>query len=534
MLRARTFWMAALWMATLAAVLPACSSSTPAQHGMVLNRGNGGEPKTLDPQQIDGTWESNIVGDMLIGLTTDDPEAKPIPGAALSWETSADGKTWTFHIRPHLWSDGVPVTAHDFVFAWQHLLDPRTASAYAYNLWLVKNGQQISAGNLPPTALGVSAPDDKTFVVALEHPAPYLLELLTHHSTFPLPKHVVEKYGAQWTQPGHIVSNGPYMLKDWRPNDHLTLIKNPKFYDAKTVRIDTVNFYPTTDTQAALKQFRAGALDTQNPLPALEIDWMRAHIPDALQIKPYLGIAYMVANSSHKPFDDVRIREAIDLAVNREMIAQRIYKLGEPAAYSIVPSGVANYPGGTALRFKTLSYDQRIERAQALMTAAGYGPSRHLQTTYSATTDNDNKRAAAAIQSMLRAIYIDVEIVSSDIQIHFANLQSGNFDLAGAAWIADFNDASNFLDLLRGDSGKNYGRYNRPAYDALLDKAQQQADAKARGEILKQAEQMALDDYAWIPVRYLVTRDLVQPYVKGWKPNLRNFNRTRWLWVEKH
>lgn len=530
MFRMRTF------IAAASAVLfvVACSPSTPVQQGMVLNRGNGGEPKTLDPQQIDGTWESNIVGDMLIGLATDDAEAKPIPGAALSWETSADGRTWTFHMRPHLWSDGVPVTAHDFVFGWQHLLDPKTASAYAYNLWLVKNAQKISSGTLPPSALGVSAPDDKTFVVELEHPAPYLPELLTHHSSYPLPKHVVDKYGMQWSQASHIVSNGPYMLKAWRPNDYVTLVKNPKFYDAKSVRIDTVNYYPTTDTQAALKRMRAGELDTQNPFPALEIDWMRAHMPDALQIEPYLGVAYLMTNSRHKPFDDVRVREAINLAINREMIAQRIYKIGEPAAYSIVPPGVANYPGGAALSFKNLSYGQRIKKAQGLMIAAGYGPNHRLQTTYSTTTDNDNKRASAAYQSMLRAIYVDAEIVSADIQIHFANLQAGNFDMAGASWIADFNDATNFLDLLRSDSGKNYGHYTKPAYDALLDKAQLESDAKIRGDLLKQAEQMALDDYAWIPTRFIVTRDLVQPYVKGWKSNLRNFNRTRWLWVEKH
>jgi oligopeptide transport system substrate-binding protein len=537
MLRVRTFWVAALpgiWTAILAGVLAACSPSAPTSHGMVLNRGNGGEPKTLDPQQIDGTWEANIVGDMFLGLTTDDPRAKPIAGAATDWAVSVDGKTWTFHLRLHLWSDGVPVTAHDFVFAWRHLLDPKTASSYAYNLWLVENGEKITAGKLPPTALGVSAPDDRTFVVRLMHPAPYLPELLTHHSAYPIPMHVVEKYGAQWSRPDHIVSNGPYMLKDWRPNDHVTLVKNPKFYDARSVRIDTVNFYPTTDTQAALKQLRAGALDTQNPLPALEIDWMRAHIADALEIKPYLGVAYIVANSRRKPLDDKRVREAISLDINREAVTQRIYRLGETPAYAMVPPGVANYSAGAALKFRPLPYDARIKQAQALMLAAGYGPERHLQTTYATSTDPDAKRASAAYQAMLRAIFIDVEIVSTDIQIHFANLNSGNFDLAGASWIADFNDAANFLELLRSDSGKNYAHYNNPAYDALLDKAQQEPDAKARGQILEQAEQMALNDDAWIPVRFMATRDLVQPYVKGWVPNPRDFNRTRWLRVEKH
>ncbi len=499
----------------------------------VLNRGETGDPKSLDPHYIDLTLEINIVGDMLIGLATEDAAGHAIPGAAQSWDTSPDGKTWTFHLRNHQWSDGTPVTAGDFVFAWQRILNPKMAAPYAYQLWVVKNAHAISDGKLPVTALGATAKDDKTLVVQLEHPAPYLPELLAHNTTYPLPRHVVEAKGGQWALPKNYVANGPYVVKDWIPNDHVTLIKNPKFYDAAHVHIDRINYIPMTNSVAALKWMRAGALDTYSFLPSQEIDWIRAYMKDALQMIPYLSVYYINLNFNRKPFDDIRVREALNLAFNREAITQKIIRLGEPAAYSIVPPGTANYPGGAAMDFKSLSYPDRIRKAQGLMREAGYGPDHHLNTTYATTTNPDSKRIAAAFQDMLSAIYVDADIVQSDVQIHYKKLQSGDFDLAYANWVADFNDATNFLDLLRCDSGNNYGRYCNKNYDALLDRANQETDVAKRGALLRQAEDIALKDYAWLPMRFANTLDLVQPYVKGWIANARDINRTRWLWIDR-
>lgn len=521
-----------LFLAAVLAVMVSACSKPAENHGMVLNRGNGGEPISLDPQHIQGTWESNIIKDLLVGLTTEDAQGHPSPGAAESWDVSTDGKTWTFHMRDHMWSDGVPVTAHDFVYAWRRLQDPKTAAYYAYNMWIVKNAQAIAAGKMQTSSLGVNAPDDKTLIVQLEHPAPYFPELLMHQTAFPVPEHTVEKLGDAWARNGNYVSNGPYMLKDWLPNDHVTLVKNPKFYDAAHVRIDRVNYIPSVDTQAGLKRIRSGELDTQNPIPAMEIRWMRKNIPDALHLTPYLGINYVLMNMRRAPFKDVRVRHAINLAYNREHVAGKLMNLGEPPAYSMLPPGVANFPGGVELDFKITPYDQRVVEAQALMRAAGYGPTRHLHASYNTSTDPDSKRVAAAVQDMMRAIYIDLEIVPSDVQIHFQTLRNHNFDIAAAAWIADFNDATNFLDLLRSDSGNNYGGYKNPAYDALLNKAQQEPDGQKRGELLAQAERMALADYAWVPVLYRVTRDIVQPYVKGWVATPSNFHPTRYLWIE--
>jgi oligopeptide transport system substrate-binding protein len=511
------------------AFLAACS---PPPQGTYLNRGNGGEPKSLDPHHIDGTWESNIDGDLFLGLTTEDAAARPIPGAATDWQTSPDGLTWTFHIRKHLWSDGVPVTAHDFVFGWERLLDPKNAAPYAYNMWVMKNARAISDGKLPPSALGVSAPDARTFIVHLEHPAAYLPELLTHQAAYPIPEHLVRKLGNAWSLQKNIVSNGAYTVQEWVPNDHVTLIKNPRFYDAVHVRIDTVRYLDTTNSQTALIEFRGHQLDTQNPFPALAIDWMQANIPHAIRRVPYLGIDYLTINVARKPFDDIRAREVLNLAYNREIIAGKIRRIGELPAYDIIPPGVANYPNTGALDFKQLSYPARIAKARALMAQMGYGPAHRLHLTYMTSTNPDQRRTAALLQQMLSQVYIDMTINSVEVQILYSRMQAHDFDISNAVWIADFNDASNFLDLLRTGGDNNYGNYSNSRFDALLDKAQQTVDLRTRGALMQQAEDIALKDYAWVPCYYQVTQDIVQPWVKGWVPNIRDFNRTRWLRVE--
>lgn len=497
-----------------------------------LVRGNGSEIKSLDPHYIDGQWEANVVGDALVGLTTDAADGTPMPGAATSWETSPDGKTWTFHLRDHVWSDGTPVTAEDFAFAWRRILEPARGAPYAYYLWLIKNAKAISDGKLPTSALGVTAKDDKTLVVTLDHPAPYMLEYLLHQAVFPVPRHAVLKYGNAWARPENYVANGPYIPTEWVQNDHITLTKNPRFYDAANVKLITIIYKPTGDTQAALKAIRAGELDTQNLVPTAEITWMRKHIAPTLQLNTTLAVNYLSVNFRHKPFQDLRLRQAISLAYEREIMTDKILRLGEPAAYHFIPPGTANFAAGAHVWFEALNPQQRLAKAQALMVAMGYGPDNHFHTTYDTTTTPDSKRGAAAIQAMLRRIYIDVEIVNSDTQIFYKKLQNGQFDMASGAWVGDFNDASTFLDLLRADSGNNYGRYNNPRFDTLLDKANQTIDARARGELLRQAEQILLDDVAISPSRFLVTQDIVEPYVKGWIPNVRDFNRSRWLWID--
>lgn len=509
------------------------SQAAGATDAIVLNRGNGVEPKSLDPAVIDGIWEGQIAGDMLLGLTTEDAESRPIPGAAESWEASGDGLTWTFRLRDHTWSDGVPVSAEDFVFAWRRILDPRTAAPYAYYLFPIKNARAVNTGRQPATALGVSAPDTKTLVVTLENPVPFMAEFLTHPTMFPIARHVVEAKGADWARPGNYVANGAYVLKEWVPNDHVTLVKNPRFYDAANVKIDVVNYYPTQDSDAAIRRLRAGELDTQDPIPPQQIDFLRANMADALKIAPTLTISYLSINLTRKPLDDVRIREALNLAIERETLVERIIKLGDLPAYNLVPPGTANYPGGVEMRFKTMPFDERFARAQELMRAAGYTSERRLRIRWATTTNAVTRQTVAPLQEMWRRIYVDVDIDQSDTQINYQKLEDGDFDIGTAGWIADYNDASNFLDVLRTGGGNNYGRYINAKFDALLDQATTERDLEKRGQILVQAEQMMLDDYPLVLVRFQTQPAIVQPYVKGWIPSSKQLNRTRWLTVQK-
>ncbi len=534
LMRRRDFAILALTFA-LAACGPNAEAPTEgAATEMVLHRGNTAEPESLDPSQTSTLWAAHIEGDLFLGLYTEDAEGKTIPGAAVESSVSEDSLTWTFHLRDHLWSDGTPVTAGDFVFAWHRMVDPKTAAKYASILYPFKNAQAIVEGKIPPSSLGARTIDDKTIELELEQPTPFLPELLTHGTTYPVPRHIIESKGDAWVRPGNLVSNGAYTLSEWAPRDHITLVKNHRFYDSANVKIDRVVFYPTEDSQAALRRLRAGELDTQDPLPAQQIDWIRANIPEMLKQSPILSLDYVVMNQMRKPFDDVRVREALNLGYDRETLTNVIYRLGEVPAYNIVPPGVANYPGGASFAFKDTPKAERIARAQALMRQAGYGPDKPLRTTYMTSALPDARRAAAAVQDMWKEIYIELEIVQLEGQIAYARLKEQDFDISAAAWIADFNDASNFLFLLTtSNGGLNYGRYSSEEYDRAFKAASGEIDLAKRGQLFLEAEKIALRDHALITRDFRSTRTLVQPYVKGWIPNAKDVNRTRWLSVER-
>jgi oligopeptide transport system substrate-binding protein len=299
------------------------------------------------------------------------------------------------------------------------------------------------------------------------------------------------------------------------------------------VRIDSVSYTPIPDPGAALKRYRAGELDTLDPFPVNQIDWLRANLPKELHVAPMLAIAYLPLNLSDPALKNARVRRALNLAYDREPVVQKILKLGEPAAYGYVPPGVAHYPGGAAMDFRTLPYPARVAEARKLMQAAGYGPFNRLHLTFSTTTSPDSRRVAAALQAMMTQIYIDLRIENSDQQIFFRNLRMHQFQIGRAVWLADFNDATNFLDLLRSDSGNNYAGYRNPRYDSLLNAAEDEPDSKKRGEILLSAEKLLLTDYPWIPERFFSQTVMVKPIVKGWVTNIKLTNRTRWLWIQK-
>jgi oligopeptide transport system substrate-binding protein len=501
----------------------------------VFHRGNVADPGSLDPNLFQSESEQNVLQDLMVGLMTSDPAANPVPGMATSWTTSEDGLTWTFKLREALWSDGVPVTADDFIFSWRRLLDPKFGASYAYFIYCVKNARAVNAGKLPLTALGVSAPDPHTLVMALEHPAPYLLEMLTHMSIYPVPRHVVGAKGKDWSKPENYVCNGPFTLAEWVPHDHITLNKNPRFYDAANVKLDKVIFYPTDDYGAALKQFRAGELDIQLRLPSEQIDWIRQNMPETLDPTPQLTMEMVVCNQGRPPFGDVRVRAAVNYVLNREAITNKIRRVGDMPAYNIVPPGTANFPGGNAFDFKSWPYDQRIAKAQELMRQAGFGPGKRVKTTFMirSTAAGAGRAVAAAIQAMLALAYIDVSIIPNDFPIFINATQIHDFDMAEAAWGADFNDAETFLALFQTGGGDNWGQYSNPAFDALLAAEQREKDLTARGRILAEAEAQLIRDHAAMPLYFFIDPDIVRPYVKGWVGNSTNYHLSRWVSIDQ-
>jgi len=501
----------------------------------VFRRGNVAEPETLDPLMSSGVQEFEIIGDLMVGLMALSPGAQPIPGMATHWKTSADGLVWTFYLREAQWSDGKPVTADDFVFSWRRILDPAIASTYAYFLYLVKNATAVNAGKLPGTALGVRAIDDRTFEIQLVHPAPYLLEMLTHTATMPLPRHVVEANGPQWTRPGTYVGNGPFVLKRWIANEYVLVEKNPRFYDAANVALNQVFFYPTADYGAALQRFRAGELDFQDRFPEQQIAWIRENMPKTLRPMPQLITEIIAFNHKRKPFDDVRVREAINLALNREAITSRVLRAGHLPAYKIVPPGIVNYPHDTGLNFRAMPYPERLERAKNLMRAAGYGINQRVETTYMlrATVPGMYRSVSAVVQQMLAQIFIDIAIIPNDMQVFYPAIQVHNFDIAEAGWQADFNDASNFLDLYRTGGGNNWGEYSNPRFDAMLDSAQHDPNLESRGRKLAAAETIMLNDFAAAPLFYWTNLNLTWPYVKGFQANVVDYHRSRWISIDQ-
>ncbi len=497
--------------------------------------GNAAEPFTLDPGLVDSTWEDFIVGDLMMGLTTDDAMARPIPGMAESWQTSTDGLTWTFRLRDAQWSDGVPVTADDFLFAWRRILDPKTAASYAYFPYIIKNAQAINAGHMPGSALGAFALTPRTLEVHLEHPAPYLLEMLTHTSMMPLPRHVVQAKGKEWTQPGNYVGNGAFLLTEWIPNDHITAAKNPRFFDAANVKLERVIYYPTDDYSAALRRLRAGELDAQDRLENNEFGWIKRNMPELLDPVPQLILDMVAVNLTKKPYDDIRVRTALNLAINREAITGKIIPVGYVPAYNIVPPGTANFPGGNAFDFKQMPPSARTAKAQGLMREAGFGPDNRLRANYMirSTAAGSYRAVAAALQQMFSLIYVDISIIPTDAQVFYKQIQEHDFDISQPGWQADFNDASNFLDLFRTGSGNNWGNYSNPAFDKMLDAAQNDPDVVSRGKKLAAAEAILLNDQVAMPLFFWVSGNLVRPYVKGWDANPMDKHRARWISIDE-
>jgi oligopeptide transport system substrate-binding protein len=501
---------------------------------MVLNRGNNGDPESLDPHKTSTVSEANLLRDIFVGLTAQDASANVIPGAAESWTVSDDGKVYTFKLRPGaLWSDGTPVTAQDFVYSFQRVVSPETAAEYAYMLAPVVNAEAITAGEKKPEELGVKAVDDLTFEVTLNAPTPYFLEMLTHQATYPVQKANIDAKGADFTKPGNLVSNGAYTLAEFVPNDHIKLVKNPKFYDAATVAVDTVNFYPTEDRSTAIKRFEAGELDMNDDFPTEQLADIKARFGDQVKVGPYLGTYYYVFKTTKAPWDNVKLRQAISMAIDRDFLAEKIWQNTMIPAYSFVPPGIAGYKDAP-LPYAEESQLDREDQAAAILKELGYGPDNPLKMEIRFNTSENHTNTAVAIQEQLKPLGIEVSMINTDGATHFGFLeQHGDFDVARAGWIADYKDPQNFLDLCKTGAGNNYAEYSNPVVDDLLAKAAGSANPEDRMNLLSQSEQVAVaEDLCVVPLLFYSFHSVVSDRVKGWEPNVLDIHPTRYISVE--
>jgi oligopeptide transport system substrate-binding protein len=511
-----------------------------AASAVTLNTMNGSEPGSIDPALASGDWENRIIGDYIEGLVAEDAKADAIPGQAESWDISEDGLVYTFHLRDGIqWSDGTPVTAADFEFGFRRLFDPATASEYAYLQFPIKGGSEIADGSMAPDSadFGVKAIDDKTLEITLEGPTPYFIQALTHYTAYPVPRHVVEANGADWTNVANVVGNGPFKIVEWVPGNYIKSVKSDTYYDAANVKIDEVYYYVQEDLNAAFNRYRAGEYDILTDLPNDQQAFVRDNLPGEGHFTPFAGIHYYVINQEREPFDDVNIRKALSISINREIIGPDIWGSGEPPAYGWVPPGTANYDVTPYMPdWAATAYGDRVAEAKALMEAAGYTAENPLRLQLRYNTNDNHLRLATAIAGMWKQINVEAELFNSETAVHYDALRAGDYDVGRAGWLLDYSDASNTLELLKGGKegdmtswGNNYGHYANAQFDDLLNQAAAEADLVKRADLLSQAEKIGMDEFGAIPLAYYLASNVVKPNISGFEDNPKDIHRTRWL-----
>ncbi len=516
-----------------ALALSACGGGGGGDDTLTLRRGISAKVDTLDPHRSSAAWENIIIGDMFLGLTQHTADGQVIPAMAESWTTSDDGLIWTFNLRDTTWSDGTPLTAEDFVYALRRIQDPAIASQYSSLLYIIKNAQALNEARIEPEELGVRAIDDRTLEITLEQPAPYLLGLLTHYTTYPVPRHIVEQYGEAWVQPDNIEVNGPYKLVYWVTGDQLVVEKNPAFYEADTLCFERVSYFELEDLAAVERRIEAGELDINNAFDGGRKAELDRRLPGWARTTPGLLTTYWSFNSSEPPFDDIRVRKALSMALDREYLVENVLTPGFVPAYSFVPPGINNYDTvRPEVSWKSLSRPERLANARALLEDAGYGPDNQLRFEFKHRSTDDNPKAAPVAQSNWNEIapWVDAQILRQDTKVLYSDLRQSNFEVSDGAWLADYNDPLNFLYLLDSDTGQqNYGNYSNPEFDRLLEAASQERDLQARAAQFAQAEKIMLEDHPVTPMWFQVTKNLVDPNLEGWAENAEDNHRSRWL-----
>jgi oligopeptide transport system substrate-binding protein len=499
--------------------------------------GNGAEPADLDPQVVTIYSDQNILLALFEGLTAvDEKTSEAVPAAAKSWEVSADGLTWTFHLRDGLrWSNGEALTAGDFVQSWTRMLSPALASEYANLLYPIRNAEAFNGGRVSdPGMLGLSAPDSVTVEVVLERPTAYFPILVAQPPWYPVNPRVLERFGATskrgtlWTRPGNLVGNGAFTLKEWVPNARIVVAKNPAYWNAEKVTLDQIVFFPTENPDTEERDFRAGQLHVTYSLPVSKLDAYRRDAPDRLRVDPFLQTFFLRFNVRRPPFDDPRVRRALSLAIDRDIISRRVLSGGYPAAHFFTPPDCGGYTARARV-------DLDAERARSLLSDAGHPGGRGIPA-FEVQVRNDGVQAPVmeAIQAMwAKELGIHVTLSTLEQKTWIQNQQTLSYSVSTAGWAGDFLDPVTFLDLFVTDGGNNWTGWGDAAYDGLIREAAGTYDPKARMEVFQKAEARLLEQAPVTPLFFGARAYLIVPAVKGWEPALLGYHRYAFVRLEK-
>ena len=498
----------------------------------VLYRGTGAEPESLDPHKSRSTQAAVVLRDIGEGLVGYSPTGELIAAAAERWEISEDARQYDFWLRPEArWSNGETVTADHFVTSFRRLVDPQTAAFYAEALGGIENASAIIAGEKPPESLGVEAPEEFHLRIRLTNATPYFLGLLTHPSAFPVHPGSIEEHGNAFAKAGNLLSNGAYKLDSWEPGSAIRLSRNELYWNNAGTAIDKVNHYVTPEPQVEFNRYRAGELDITSTVPPEAFASLREKRPDELHVAPYLGVYYYGLNLTRAPFkDNPKLRQALSMAIDREVLSEKITGRGEQPAYSWVPPGVDNHE---AIRFSwaDMSAEDRQSAARRLYKESGYSENNPLELEVRYNTSETHQRIALAIQSMWRDVLgFEVTLINEEFQVLLANMR--NMDITQAfrtSWMGDYNDAHTFLQIKQSGNPSNLTGYASEEFDSLMRRAAEQTDLGRRRLYLEEAERVLLADHPVIPLYFYVSKHLVNPRVLGWGDNVLDYHYSQHL-----
>ncbi|MEP6969720.1 MAG: peptide ABC transporter substrate-binding protein [Betaproteobacteria bacterium] len=499
-----------------------------------LIRNNGSEPETLDPALASGVPANNVIREMFEGLTAVDNNGKVVPGVAESWKQT-DPTTWVFKLRKNAkWSNGDPVTAEDFVYGMRRFVDPATASKYAstYGIFL-QNAKEIIDGKKPVTELGVKAVDAHTVEIKTPFPAGFLPEVVSNLQLGPVHKATIDKFGKEWTKPGNIVGNGAFTLKDWQVNSKIVLTKSPTYWDNKNVQLTQVTYLAVEEGNSDVKLYESGENDWVYTLPPGSYDKYKAQYPKDIRNTPMLGLRYYSLNNADPMMKDVRVRKALSMVIDRNILADKVTADGQVPAYGVIVKGVAG-ADVTSYDWATWPMAKKVEEAKKLLSAAGVAPGTKMKFAYN-TSDYHKKMAIFAASEWKTKLGLDLELEAMEFKVLIKKRNDRDYQMARNGWIADYDDATTFLTLVQCDSDQNsQGNCNRDA-EKLIEQGNQSLDQAKRRTLLTQAAKKIMDDYPMIPLLQYTVPRLVKPYVGGYSnSNALDRYRGKDLYIVKH